>query len=364
MPFTRPTLTQIVTRIQSDITTRITGATTLLRRSILKVLAKAYGGVVHLLYGNIEYNKDQMFMTTADAENLETQTNELGVSKNAAAKATGIVAVTGTSGTVIPINTELQGATGQVYLTDASGTISGGTVNIDITAKVAGSDGNEDAGATLTFVSPITGADTSATVSTAAIDGGTNEETDEALRTRGLRRKRKPPHGGADFDYIAWMLEVSGVTRAWSIPLYQGVGTIGCAFVRDDDDDLLPSPSEIGTVKSYIVAHNDPITGTEVGIPTGAEPGLYMITLSKKTVNFSIGISPNTTDVQTAVTSNLNDLIDEEGGPAETIYLSQIRAAISAATGEDFNRVISPTEDVTAATNEVHVIGTITFTDY
>ena len=123
--FNRPTLAEIIERIKSDIVTRISGAATLLRRSILVALAKAYGGACHLIYGNIEDNKDQLFVTTADEDNLTIHGNEYGVSRNAATKATGSIQATGTDGTVISIYTELESATGWVYQTDAAATISG-----------------------------------------------------------------------------------------------------------------------------------------------------------------------------------------------------------------------------------------------
>ena len=364
MPFDRQTLSEINTQIETDITSRITGAVTLLRRSILKVFAKAYAGAVHLLYGNIEYNKDQLFVTTADAENLELHANEYGISKTAAVKATGTGTATGTNGTVIPISTELQSSSNEVYLTTAEATISGSSITLSLSAKVAGADGNEVGGAVLTFVSPIAGVDTSVTVATAGIDGGTDEETDDDLRTRTLTRKRQAPHGGADFDYPVWMKECSGVTRAWSIPLYQGIGTIGCAFVRDDDSDTIPSVAEIATVEEYIKSHADPITGKTIGIPATAEAGLYMIQLTPMTCDFSISIYPNTSAVQTAVEAKLEELILEEGGPGQTLYLSQIRSAISAAVGEDFHDLTYPTSDVTASTVQIHVMGTITWSNY
>lgn len=364
MPFNRQTLTEIVTQIESDITSAITGATTLLRRSILKVLARAQAGAAHLMYGNIEFNKDQLFVSTSDGETLELHANEYGISRTAAVKATGTGQATGTDGTSIPQYSQLQSASGQVYLTDAAAVIAGGVASLDLTAQVAGADGNDDAGITLTFVSPISGVNTSVTVGTGGIDGGADEETDDALRTRVLTRKRQPPHGGADFDYVSWMLEVSGVTRAWAIALYQGIGTVGCAFVRDNDDDLIPSEAEVATVEAYIISHADPLTGVNVGIPVTAEAGLYMISLQKYTMNFTINIYPNTAAVQAAVTAKLEELILEEGGPERTIYLSQITTSISTAVGEDRNELVYPTGDVTVSAQQIHVMGTITFGAY
>jgi uncharacterized phage protein gp47/JayE len=361
MPFERPTLAAIVSRIDGDIVTRVTGAITILRRSVLKILGRAYAGACHLLYGNIEFNKDQTFITTANAEHLERHAAEYGITRTAATKATGTGTATGTDGITIPASTELQSTTGIVYLTDAAVVIASGVATLAITAKVAGEDGNDDSGIVLTFVSPISGVTTTVTTTT-ALDGGADEETDEALRERVLARKRQPPHGGASFDYEQWMLEVSGVTRSWAIDQYQGIGTIGCAFVRDNDDDLIPSPAEITTVENYILSHPDPITLVTVGKPVTAI--LYMITLTKKSVNLTLSISPNTADVQTAIESKIEDIILSEGGPGQTIYLSQISAAISAATGEDRHSIDFPTDDITASTNEVHVPGTITWNTY
>jgi uncharacterized phage protein gp47/JayE len=363
--FERPTLTEIITRIKNDIVSRITGASTLLRRSILSVFATAFGGAIHSLYGNIEYNKDQLFILDADLESLKKHANEYGLSLNEAEKATGEVTATGTAGTSIPIYSELQSATGQVYLTDTAAILdAGGLATIDITAKVAGENGNDDAGISLSFVSPISGVNTTVTVGATGLSGGADEEEEDDFRNRILTRKRKPPHGGIQEDYVNWMLEVSGVTRAWSIPMYQGVGTIGCAFVRDNDDSIFPDDSEKETVYDYIVSHTEEVTGKIVGAPVTAVENIYMISLSPLAVNFNIQISPNTGDVQTAVTSQLEDLINVDGGPEQTIRLSRARAAISAAAGEEYHEITYPTEDITASSQQIHVLGTITFSDY
>ncbi len=364
MAWNRPTLTEIITQIKTDIVSRITGASTLLRRSILTVLAYAFGGAVHLLYGNIEYNKDQLFASTSDSESLERHANEYGISRTAATKATGDAVAVGTDGTIIPQYTELQSSTGQVYLTNEAETISGGTATLNLTAKEAGEDGNDDPSITLTFVSPISGVNTSVTVDSGGLEGGADEETDDALRTRVLTRKRQPPHGGADFDYPVWMLEVPGTTRAWCIPKYQGIGTVGCAFVRDNDDDLIPTETEMEDMEDYLLSHTDPITGKTVGIPVDAVDGLYMITLTRRAVNFTIALSPNNGDTQAAVTSQLQDLISVDGGPEKTIRLSRIRAAISAAVGEEYHNLIYPTEDDTATASQVHVLGSVSFQEY
>jgi uncharacterized phage protein gp47/JayE len=314
--------------------------------------------------------REQIFALTADTENLENHGNEFGIIRKEGAKSTGQVTITGTVGQTIPALTQLQSSSGNIYLTDDAYTIGGaGSVTANITAQDYGDDYDEDGGITLNFISPISGINTNCTVSSAGITGGTDEEDDENYRERILLRKRRTPHGGASFDYEAWMLEVSGVTRAWSIPQYYGDGTIGCAFVYDIEENgeksiIIPNSTQREAVRQYILTHINPSTNTTVGAPVTAEHGIIMIELRARAINFNIQIYPNTADVQASARSRLQDLIDTYGGPEQNVALSQMTEAIGSAVGEIRHRIISPTDDEVAASNEVHTLGEVTFLAY
>ena len=364
MPFTRSSLQTIVDRIISDFQTRITGATSLLRRSTLSIIAKINAGAFHLLYEYLDYQARQLFITTADEAGLEAHAAEYGITRNAAEYATGSGVATGTNGSIIPAGTELQSTDEQVYSIDTAVTIAAGVGTVDFTANVAGEDGNEDGGATLSFVNPILGVNASVTVDSDGIAGGTDEEIDSDFRERILRRKRKPPHGGAVFDYETWALEVSGTTRAWAFSQYNGTGTVGLAFVRDNDDSLIPNSTLREEMEDYIIEHTDPASGETVGIPVTAEPGFYVIEIEELAVDFDISIYPNTTAVQDAIQEQLEELILNDGGPEQTLYLSSISEAISLAEGEQRHTLNSPSADVTATSGQVHTLGVITWSDY
>lgn len=364
MPFTRSSLQTIIDRVTSDYQTRITGATSILRRSVLRVIARVSAGAFHLLYEYLDYQARQLFVSTADEAGLEAIAAEYGIVRKAAEAAVGSGTVTGTDGVVITAGSELRSTDDQVYEVDSDATISGGTATVDFTAVVAGDDGNDDAGILLTFVSPIAGASTTLTVDADGIYDGTDEESDDELRARVLLRKRRPPHGGAEFDYEAWMLEYSGVTRAWAFSLYSGAGTVGLAFVRDNDTNIIPNASQRAAVLAYVVEHEDPGSGETVGCPVTAEPGLSMIEMTELSVDLSISIYPNTATVQAAVEASLEDLFYREGGPGETVYLSEISEAISSTAGEQYHALTAPVADVTATQTQVHVLGTVTFSDY
>ncbi len=364
MAFSRPTLTQLVDRISADFETQITGASTLLRRSVLKVMARVLAGAIHLLYGFAEYMSLQQFAHSSDQTYLDRIASEYGIIRIDAVKATGSGTVTGTNDTVVPRGSVLQSTAGQQYATTAVATIASGTATLSLEANVGDVDGNDDPAITLTFINPIVGVSSTCTVIGDGLTGGADQETDALLRARVLSRKQLPPHGGSQNDYITWAKEVAGVTRAWCFPEYNGTGTVAVAFVRDGESPIAPSASERAAVESYIIEHTDAATGVTVGIPVTAEPGFSVLELTEYAIDFQIDLYPNTSTVQTAVETALTSLITNEGGPAETIYVSQIRQAISNALGEGRHRLDSPASDVAAGATQVHVMGTITWGDY
>lgn len=365
MPFARPTLTEIIARIEGDMSSRITGPSSILRRSMLKILARVYGGAIHLVYGFLSFLKDQLFVTSADDEYLEQQAAEYGIRRKDADKATGEASITGSNGFSVPAGTQLQSPDSQIYITDEEVIISGGIADLSLTAQTGGANGNQDAGTVLTFISPIPGINTSATVDSNGITGGVDSEDSDDLRARTLTRKRQPPHGGASFDYESWALEVPGVTRAWAFSGYYGRGTVGLAFVRDNDENtIIPNSEQREEVRQYIISHTDPLTGVEIGIPLTAEEGFYVLEMSLQSLDFDIDIYPNNATIRSNIEAQLENLIFEKGGPGETIYESDKISYIMKAAGLTASRLNTPDGDTGIAVNKIPVLGTVTFGDY
>ena len=362
MPFTRPTLTALIDRIAADFLASF-GATYIALRSFLMIFARVLGGAFHLMYGYLDNIVDELFVLTASAAYLEKIGAEYGILRNAAVASTGSITITGLA-TTVPAGTELQSASGNLYTTDDAVTIGGGgSVTADVTASTAGAASNENSGAILTFTTPIAGVNTSATVGSGGLSGGTDEETDDAYRVRILDRKRFAPQGGCAQDYIAWAKEVAGVTRAWVYEQYQGRGTLALFFMRDGDTDPFPSAVSIAAVRTYIVEHTDS-RGATVGCPVTAEPGLFVLAPTKKEINLTIAIYPNTAAVQAQVEAELEDLLLREGGPGETVYISEINEAISLAEDEEHHSLTLPVADIVCAYNEVAALGTIIWSTY
>jgi len=364
LAFSRPTLTELVDRITSDMETRITGVGSLFRRSILKVLCKVFAGAIHLCYGYLFYMADQLFISTADDNYINVHATEYGLSASEGGKATGTGTVTGTTGYIIPADTKIQSADGYIYLIDSEVTLVLGTGTVTFTAEVIGDDYNDDGGIILNFISPISNIDSTITVNSTGIISGEDAETADEVREKILQRKRLPPHGGTLFDYEIWMKEVSGVTRAWAFDQYMGNGTVGCAFVCDNDASIYPTQTKRDEVEDYLISHSDPASGDTVGIPVGGSGGMTMIAMEEFSIDFTIKLYPNTSAVQTTVEAELTNLFLREAAPGETLHLSQISEAISAAAGEEYHEITTPSIHITADYNEVPLVGTVTFEDY
>lgn len=350
MAFNRPTLSEIITRIKSDIETRLsTGKLT--PNSFLSIIATALAGAVHLLHGHIVWASRQLFPDTAEQENLERWATIWGIARTSATFAAGNVDFTGTNGTVIPTGTRLKRNDGIFYVTTASGTIASGTASVAAKAVDAGEDSNADATTSLTVVNSISGVNSDAAVATGGITGGLTGETDASLRARLLDRIKQPPHGGALFDYVTWAKEVLGVTRAWAYPLKFGAGTVGVTFVLDDEADIIPGTAKVAEVQAYI--------DDDTRRPVTAEVTVYAPTAVP--LNFEITIDPDTAEIRAAVEESLKDLIKRTAEPGGTILLSKIREAVSVATGEEDNEVVSPVADVTHTANQIATFGAITW---
>ncbi len=113
-------------------------------------------------------------------------------------------------------------------------TLGVGVNTIALRALDAGAVGNLAAGTALSMAVAVVGVSGAAGVAVVTMTGGADEESDDELRVRVLARIRQPPMGGCAYDYVAWALQVAGVTRAWCSPKEMGPGTVTVRIMCDD----------------------------------------------------------------------------------------------------------------------------------
>lgn len=345
--FNRPPLTDLIDRTRSELEASLGSAAPRLRYTVEGVLAKVMAGIAHGLYGYIAWAFEQIFPDTADGLYMRKWASFYGITPIEAIGAhSDTVTITGVNGSVCPAGTLWQRVDGVIYTQDAEATIASGVATIAVTATTTGLNTNAIAGTPLAIVSPVTGINSTATFTAAAV-GGADPESDESVLTRLVQRLQFPPMGGGPGNYVSWTLEVAGVTRAWEIPLTNGPGTVGVMFMRDVNDPLLPDPTPTPDEITEVQEHIDSLAPLDADVYVFAPSGVTVITQTTPV--------PNTTAVKEAIAASVMDYIHRNGGPGKTITVSQISDAISNADGVISHTMVFPDEDITTLPTQVHL---------
>lgn len=235
-------------------------------KAFLRVLAAMEAlGVATPLYKFAAERAKQNLWLTATRDDLDLLGAEYGVPRKAAVAAVLTIQLPGTNGTIIPATVDFVGdSNGVRYFPDSSATVIGGFATITVTAEEAGISGNLQVTDTLSIGTQIPGAETVASVT--VIDTvGTERETDDAYRIRGLDVVRSEGGGGNSFDYRNWSQEVSGVTRAFPFagqPTVTGTPPDRTVFIEADttiDPDGIAPQALLDDVRDSITT--DPLTG-------------------------------------------------------------------------------------------------------
>lgn len=352
MSFERPTLERLRSRAISDIETRVKGISARLKFSVERAIAFMVAAIAHGLYGHMFYLSKQLLPDTCGPAMLRRWASVLGVPVKQPAKASGSVNFVGTNGSTITAGSTWQRSDGVEFVVDETLTIVAGAASGTVTAVLAGDDGNTVGGSALTAVSPLAGINSNASVDGDGLNGGADaEDVESSLRPRVLSRLRKPPIGGGPGDYERLALEVPGVTRAWEYKGEQGAGSVVLRFACDDPDDIdvspIPSPGKVAEVAAYIESKG-PLAAT-----------IYVVAPVALPLNPSIDLTPDATDVRAAVKIELAGYLRRSTKPGQVVPWSQLNESISLAAGETDHSLTVPSANVTPATGELPVLGTI-----
>jgi uncharacterized phage protein gp47/JayE len=349
LPLPRPTLATLIDQAQADFNAAIAGADSRLRFGFLDTMARVQAASTHVQYGWLQWLVLQAFIRTAEAEYLDREADDYGLSRQAATAASGTMTVTGSTGSAIPVNSRLQRTDGLQYRVTASTVISAGTAQVAVTCLATGKAGNASANSQLTFVQPLAGIQAQAT--SGILAGGADVETDDRLRDRVLLRKRQPPQGGALGDYSLWCQQLPGLTASWPSPNEAGINTLTVRFMMHDTyPDGIPTTGDAANLLA-ILQPLRPITLELLCVPPIAQP-----------LNLTIDLIPDTPDVRAAVEVQIKDLIRRDAKPGGALLISRLREAVSIATGETDNQIVSPAANVLAnSVGHIHTMGTITW---
>jgi uncharacterized phage protein gp47/JayE len=350
MPWSTPTLREVRSLVRDAVNASLPGADANVPNSVLRVMSDNQGALCHLTLQYVDWLSLQLLPDTAETEWLDRHgdiwlTNADGsTGRKMATLATGTANFQGIiDGSIVPAGTQLQSGVSMPAGTDSPNQAVSFELLEDIITSAAtpvvgniraldpGSFGNLPDDSPLSMgQNPVPGVSTEAFV--VHLTGGTDDETDEQLRTRILLRIRNPPMGGAVADYVNWALAVPGVTRAWAAP-EQGVGTITVRFLMDDlraADDGWPTAEDVQIVHDYINKMR-PVTVKDC----------YVVAPIKQFIDITIAhLVPNTAEVAAEIEKSIRDMLFQMAAPGQTIYAAWVSYAImSAPHVQSFNLV-------------------------
>lgn len=331
------------------------------------MLSKVVSGLVHGLYGYLDWISRMAVPITAEDEYLLAWASPKGVERKGAAFATATATFTGSPGAILPNGSRLaRDADGMGYVTTELATMdSGGSLTVAIRAEVAGAAGNALAGARISIAAAVSGVVAGGELASPA-SGGADEELLADFRERMLERYRGPPQGGALPDYEAWALEVPGVTRAWAARTDVGVVSV---YVMLDDArsayDGFPQGTNGGATHE---TRSTPATGDQLLVADFLYPlrpaTALVLALGPPAYAMPVtitGLSVDTAETRAAVITALRGMLRRLAAPGGTIYPSDIAAAIDSASGVEHFSLTSPTGPVIATAGHLPQLGTVTW---
>jgi uncharacterized phage protein gp47/JayE len=242
----------------------------------------------------------------------------------------------------------------------ATGTIvvqyTGGSENVVCSTKGTGT--NQEGGTGLAVQSTVAGVNDTAGTQYEGIQGGIDDETEQKYQERVVYRWRNPqtPFNPATIE--SKIREINGNTRVWVHRVTPVVGAVTAYFVRDNDESIIPSASEVQTALDVIVAISPGHTeesDIHVEAPTGVP---YDVVISN--------VVPDTysmrQSVQDVVDSHFRGGIDE----GEDMDVEKLSSAIfqtyDVTLGEKLKSFTldSPTADGITSRGQIPVLGTLT----
>ena len=205
---------------------------------------------------------------------------------------------------------------------------------------------------------PIPNVDDPIYVDFDGITGGTETESVDDYRARVIYRWQNPV---TLFNKAAITVEatkINGVTRVWVREITPDVGQVTIYFMRDNDANPIPSPTQRNIVKDQVLTIK-PVTTSNVDVILGA--------LTPVNVDFTFSdLDPNTSTMQAAITTALESYFSTSTNEGQNVDEDAYRSAISTSISKIGEKVVtfalaSPTGDVAVTDGQIATLGSISY---
>ena len=294
------------------------------------------------VYMILKQIQDNAYPATAVGDSLDKIVQTRGLTRKLATAAVR----KGTFNSVVPSGSEfktINGADSQVFVTREKLSERGMEYVYAMQCKNAGTSGNNYSG-NLIPITPVEGL-TSAVLGDIII-AGTEEETDEALRSRFYDTFDVAAFGGNISSYKNEILSIEGVGAVQVYPAWNGGGTVLCSILGDDLRPALPAtvkkvqdlicPAEDGGSNPSADGYGIAPIGAAVTITTGTALTLNITCDIDFVETMLNGVETYKDQIRQKIQEYLDTLCKTWGDPmkahkityAVTVYSSRIIYAI------------------------------------
>ena len=307
------------------------------------------------LYIYADWALAQSFPQTAAGEYLDRHAALRGLARKAGEKAHGVlrfrIDLAREDDVSIPAGTVCSTAGLVRFVTLEDAAIAAGSLYADAPAQAesAGSAGN----AAVQTVTVLTQAPVgvAGVTNMAAFVGGSDGETDEALRQRVLSSFVRLPNGANAAFYEQRALSHAGVRAVSVIPRENGIGTVGVVIAAEDG---VPSDTLVAEVQADIQKVREIAVDVTVRAPSAQAVAVTAALTPKAGASFD--------EAKAAVTSALAAYFGG-GMLGKSVYRAALGNVIYG-TGLVENYTISaPAADVAGAADRLPVLGTLRLTE-
>lgn len=282
------------------------------------------------IYISLDVFADQTYLINATGDNLDNRVVDYGLSRNPATYAQRYATFVDVDGNLMEVDIGARFSTPNEYgghnfvVIEATGN-SGEYI---VQCETPGLAGNEYFGTLL----PLESVNNlgQATLGDVYI-AGEDEESDEALRERAIKKLTEVPFGGNIADYKEFIEDIDGIGGCLVIPVWNGGGTVKLVIVTNSY--TIPTSTVINQIQEIV----DPTQNQGQGI--GKAPIGHIVTVAAPTA-YNVVVSANVElengytlptveqDIKKAVTDYFKEVQQDW---SDSINLSIYRAKIIAA---------------------------------
>lgn len=335
--------------VKSEILSRISTDIDIREGSFTNDVVSAVSYEIWKAYQSLDAIIPIAYVDGTSGEYIDKRCAEFGIKRKDGTKASAVLTISGTDGTIIQSGKVFLTPNGLEFITNKEVTITDGVAIVTASAAEVGESYNVKPG---TITNQFVNQSGITSVTNATATGGTNPETDEALVTRLYEYLQKPSTSGNANHYKQWALAVDGVGSVKVTPLWDGPGTVRVLITGSNKG---PVDETIVTICKNYIEENRPI-GALVTVKSAE--GLEI------NVNASITIESSTTIeiVQEAFKKALESYLSSIALEIYTVVynrISYILLDIDGVIDYTMLTVNGNTANITISEEQTPIIGTV-----